>query len=99
MTSTGYRHFFLQPTDAWHRRYEALRLVFVDRRPLKEVARRFEVSYGTLCNWVCEFRAQRDHNERSPFFKYLPEDVRRVRKTTPNPKSRKSRSQTFESCR
>ncbi len=97
MTSTGYQQFFLQPTDAWHRRYEALRLVFVDQQPLKEVAQHFEVSYGTLCNWVTEFRAQRDNDERPPFFKYPPEDARRVRRTTRNPKNRKSRSQTFES--
>ncbi len=76
MSLTGYQQFFLQPTDAWHRRYEALRLVFVDQRPLKEVAQNFEVSYGTLCNWVTEFRAQQDGDERSPFFKCPPEDDR-----------------------
>ena len=97
MTSTGYQQFFLQPTDAWHRRYEALRMVFVDRQSLKEVAQRFEVSYGTLCNWVSEFRAQWDDNERPPFFKSPHEDDRQVRRTTRNPRNRESRSQTFES--
>lgn len=99
MTSSGYRQFFLQPTDAWHRRYEALRLVFVDQRPLKEVAQRFEVSYGTMCNWVTEFRAQQDNDERSPFFKCPPEGDQPVRTTIRNPMNRKSRSQTSESYR
>jgi hypothetical protein len=98
MTSTSYQQYFLQPTDAWHRRYEALRMVFVDQRPLQEVAQRFKVSYGTLCNWVSEFRTQHDNNERPPFFNCPLEVARRVRKTTRNPRNRKSRSQTSESC-
>ena len=97
MTSAGYQRFFLEPTDAWHRRYEALRMVFVDQQSPKEVAQRFEVSYGTLCNWVGEFRSQRNNHERPPFFKCPLEDVLRVRRTTLNPRNRKSRSQTFES--
>ena len=84
MGSNGYEQFFLQPTDSWHRRYEALRMVFVDQEPLKKVAQRFEVSYGTICNWVSEFHAQRDSDERPPFFKYPLEGGRRVRKTTRN---------------
>lgn len=98
MASTSYQQFFLQPTDAWHRRYEALRLVFVDQQPLKEVARRFELSYGTLCNWVSEFRAQWDNDDRPPFFKCPVAGDRPVRRTILNARNRKSRSQTFESC-
>ena len=99
MTSTDYRQFFLQPTDAWHRRYEALRLVFVDQRPLKEVAQHFEISYGTLCNWVTEFRVQQDNDERSPFFNCPTEDARPVHRTIRNSMNRKSRSRTSESYR
>ena len=31
MASNVYQQFFLCPTDSWHRRYEALRMVFLDR--------------------------------------------------------------------
>ena len=75
MTSNTYQQFFLQPTDPWHRRYEALRRVFVEQQPVKEVAQHFQVSYGTLCNWVSEFRAQRDQDQPPPFFSDLHEDA------------------------
>ena len=39
-----YQVFFLRPTDTWHRRYEALRSVFVERQSLSDVADRFAVS-------------------------------------------------------
>ena len=99
MASNVYQQFFLRPTDSWHRRYEALRMVFLDQQPLKEVAQRFEVSYGTICNWVSEFRAYRDQGDRPPFFKSPLEDDLQVSKTTRNQLNRKSRLQTFESCR
>lgn len=98
MMSNGYQQFFLQPTDARHRRYEALRMVFVNQQPLKEVAQYFEVGYGTLCNWVSEFCAQRDNDERPPFFKCPLEDARRVGRMVRNRRIRKSRLRTFESC-
>lgn len=69
MSETAYRSFFLQPTDTWHRRYEALRAYFIEQEPLADVARRSGVSYGTLCNWVSQFRAQCDAGQRPPFFK------------------------------
>lgn len=67
MDAATYQQFFLEPGDSWHRRYEALRALFVDRRPPKHVARHFGVSYGTLSNWASEFRAQRDTGARPPF--------------------------------
>ena len=70
-----------------------------DQQPLKEVAQRFEVSYGTICNWVSEFRACRDQGDRPPFFKSPLEDDLQVSKTTRNQRNRKSRSPMFESCR
>jgi transposase-like protein len=69
MSETAYRSFFLQPTDTWHRRYEALRAYFIEQQPLDEVARRNGVSYGTLCNWVSQFRGQCDAGQRPPFSK------------------------------
>jgi transposase-like protein len=68
MNELAYRNFFLNPTDAWHRRYEALRACFVEQQPLADVARRFGVSYGTACNWVSQFRSQCDADQRPPFF-------------------------------
>ena len=40
--------FFLEPTDTLHRRYEALRAYFVERRPLQEIAQQFGYTYNTL---------------------------------------------------
>ena len=44
--------FFAHPTPTLHRRYEALRAVFLDHRPLTEIARQFGYRYGTLRNLV-----------------------------------------------
>ena len=38
MDRTPYREFFSRPTHPHHRRYEALRAVFLDGRSQKEVA-------------------------------------------------------------
>ena len=55
------------PVEALHRRYEALRSVFVEEQPMKEVAQRFEVSYGTIRNWVSEFCRGQDAGQSAPF--------------------------------
>ncbi len=47
---------FLQPANATHRQYEALRAFFVDRLPSKEVARRFGYSAGSFRVLVHHFR-------------------------------------------
>jgi transposase len=65
-----YQGFFLQPTDTWHRRYEALRSVFVESRSLPEVADRFAVSYGTVRNWISQFRKQLDRGQLPPFSRH-----------------------------
>lgn len=67
MDGTATKDYFLKPADAWHRRYEVLRAVFVDERPMQEVAERFRVSYGTVRNWAGEFRRQRDAGQPPPF--------------------------------
>jgi len=59
--------FFLRPTGTWHRRSEALRSVFVERRPLSEVADRFAVSCGTVGNGISHFRRQHDRGQLPPF--------------------------------
>jgi hypothetical protein len=64
---TSCRSFFADPTGTFHRRYEALRAVFLEQRPLTEVAQRFGYRYGTLRNLVAEFRAQWRTGQFPPF--------------------------------
>ena len=47
---------FLQPANAAHRQYEALRAYFVDNIPCGEAARRFGYTPGTLSVMCCKFR-------------------------------------------
>jgi hypothetical protein len=61
------RDFFAHPTPTLHRRYEALRAVFLDHRPLTEVARQFGYRYGTLRNLVAQFRARCRTGQAPPF--------------------------------
>lgn len=68
MNSHAYEQFFLKPGEPLHRRYETLRAVFVDQQPMKEVAERFQVHYGTVRKWASEFRSQQDSQQTSPFF-------------------------------
>lgn len=60
MDTAAYQQFFLEPDDSRHRRYEALRALFVEQHSRKRVAQDYGVSYGTLSNWASEFRASRD---------------------------------------
>ncbi len=57
-------HFFLEPTNATHRQYEALRAYFVEDLPSAEVARRFGYSPGSFRVLTHAFR---QHPDR-PFF-------------------------------
>ena len=71
-------HHFLVPSNPTHRRYEALRCLFVERTPLPEAARRFGYAPGSLRNLRSAFLQQPDQ----PFF--LP-DSRGRRKPPPGP--------------
>ena len=55
---------FLQPANATHRQYEALRAYFVDKLPSKEAARRFGYSEGSFRVLVHHFR----QDPSRPFF-------------------------------
>jgi hypothetical protein len=71
MDDTPYRQFFEQPAHSYHRQYEALRAVFIDGRPQKEVAEQFGFQYSTMRQIVYEFRQHCDMNDasqESPFF-------------------------------
>ena len=77
MDDTPYREFFARPTHPYHRRYEALRAVFLDGRSQKDVAEHFGYRYSTLRQLVYEFRRQgRDSFEASPFFESRGADAR-----------------------
>jgi transposase len=69
MDDTSFREFFFQPTNPYHRRYEALRAVFAEGRSQKEVAEQFGYQYSTMRQLVYEFRKHcRDSGDASPFF-------------------------------
>ena len=69
--------YFLQPRQPNHRRYEVFRSVFVEEESMQDVASRFDVSYGTVRNWVSEFCRCQDTNDEPPFFRKSNEDDHR----------------------
>jgi hypothetical protein len=62
---TDLSRFFLEPSNATHRQYEALRAFFVDGLRGAEVARRFGYTPGSFRVLVHQFR----HNPRPKFFR------------------------------
>ena len=63
------REFFSQPTQTYHRRYEALRAIFIEDRSHQEVAEQFGFAQSTVRQLVCEFREHCcQSGEASPFF-------------------------------
>ena len=83
MDDTPYRGFFEQPTQTYHRRYEALRAVFVEQRAQKEVAQAFGFTYDSMRQLVREFRLHCDSGDKleSPFFEMSTPDARTPMKT------------------
>lgn len=67
MDESRCQDFFRQPTQTLHRRYEALRAFFLDRRPLPEIAQAYGYRPGTLRNLVAEFRAHCRQGQVPPF--------------------------------
>ena len=61
---TDLSRLFLEPTNATHRQYEALRAFFVDRLPSAEAAHRFGYTPGSFRVLVHQFR----QNPRRDFF-------------------------------
>jgi hypothetical protein len=51
------RQYFLAPQQTSHRRYEALRAVFLGGEPLAVVAQRFGYKVSALKSMACRFRA------------------------------------------
>ena len=50
------RQWFLDPQQPQQRRYEILRGFFVDRQPMADLARRFDLTHGAVRNLVSQFR-------------------------------------------
>ena len=68
MDDTPYREFFARPTHPYHRRYEALRAVFLDGLPQGQAAARFGYAYGAFRQLVYQFRRGCAAGTPSPFF-------------------------------
>lgn len=99
MKALNYKDYFLCPIEVAHRRYEALRSVIVEERPMKEVAQRFELSYGTVRNWVSEFCRGQDAGQSPPFLFHrravVPQSTKPIRPTM----ILKSKLPMFARCR
>jgi hypothetical protein len=61
------RQYFLAPQQTTHRRYEALRAVFVAGEPLAVVAQRFGYKVSALKSMACRFRAECRRGSTPPF--------------------------------
>jgi hypothetical protein len=61
------RRFFLAPELTFHRRYEALRALFVDDRPLVEVAAKFGYKPTALNVMISRFNSQLREGRVPPF--------------------------------
>jgi DNA-directed RNA polymerase specialized sigma24 family protein len=69
MDDSSCREFFSQPTNLYQRQYEALRAVFVEGRPPKDVAEQFGLACSSLRQLLYEFRQHcRQSGDGSPFF-------------------------------
>jgi hypothetical protein len=64
------RQFFLDADSAtYHRQYEALRAIFVDRLPQADVADKYGYTHGSMRQLVHQFRAAIRSDNPSPFFR------------------------------
>ena len=68
MDGSHARRFFLEPSQTFQRRYEALRAIFVDDEAIDEVALRFGYKPSTLRSLASRLRADCRQGVESPFF-------------------------------
>ena len=61
------RRFFLEPGQRTHRRYEALRAIFVERLPVDQVADRFGYRPAALRSLISRFRSGCRAGNAPPF--------------------------------
>jgi len=98
MNGIDYQNYFVHPAEAAHRRYEALRSVFVEEQSMKEVAQRHDISYGTIRNWVSEFCRGQDGGQPPPFSPRHRVGVPRPTNSLLMTKIRKSKSPMSRRC-
>jgi hypothetical protein len=67
MDDTICRRFFFEPEQTSHRRYEALRALFVESLPLDQVADRFGYRPAALRSLVSQFRSSLRAGTKPPF--------------------------------
>jgi len=67
MDDTACRRFFLEPVQSLHRRYAALRAVFVEGLSLQAAADQFGATYHTVRSWVRDFRGHCQAGQIPPF--------------------------------
>lgn len=67
MDDSTCRDFFFHPSQVLHRQYEAVRAVFLEHRPLPQVAQQFGYGYGSLRNLVADFRTRCHAGQAPPF--------------------------------
>jgi hypothetical protein len=67
MDDPRWQQFFRDPQSTQQRRYEVIRAVILDQQPMAEVATRFGVTYGTVRNFVSQFRACLSQGRMPPF--------------------------------
>ena len=67
MKDRHWSQYFLAPQQTTHRRYEALRAVFVAGEPLAVVAQRFGYKVSALKAMACRFRAECRRGATPPF--------------------------------
>ena len=74
MDETLCRRFFLEPTQIYHKQYEALRAVFAEGRCWKDVAEQFGYECGSLRTIAYRLGTQLSAGQVPPFFRSLAED-------------------------
>lgn len=77
---TAVERAFLEPMNATHRQYEALRAYFIDKVPSKEAAARFGYTPGSFRVLCHQFRAD---PSRVFFFTYPPGGPGKTSSTPP----------------
>jgi hypothetical protein len=72
------RRFFLDPQLTFQRRYEALRAVIAEERPVAEVAARFGYKPAALNVMISRFNSQLRQGRVPPFFLLTAADAHRA---------------------
>lgn len=99
MDGDRYQRFFREPAEPRQRCYEALRAVFLEGRPLPDIARQFGYAHGTLRNLVSTFRKQCQADDVPPFSLRLHVDDRRAAPARQAHAPKRPLSRTAALCR